>query len=158
MTEQQTQPPKRPLFRPEAVEHHAKARIASGKGLDLRERRTTWLFRGLLVAMVLAVLAAFSVHVDRSVAAPAVVDSSGRVAFGLPGNLTDSLRVGQDVTLLLDGRELRGTLRQWEQPEDAQNGALVAVADVPGAPAGERGRVVLRLGRQSVAEQLLGRS
>lgn len=54
---------KRPLFRPEAVEHHAKAR-SGGRPLDLRERRTLWLFRGLLAFVVLAVGLAFTIQVD----------------------------------------------------------------------------------------------
>jgi hypothetical protein len=56
-------PEKRPLFRPEAVEHHARARVG-GRTLDLKEKRTIWLFRGLLLVMLLAVLAAFVVRVD----------------------------------------------------------------------------------------------
>ena len=68
---------KRPLFRPEAVEHHLRGR-ATARQLDLRERRTTWVFRVLLLALAIGVLLAATIRVDNIVTAPAEVGADGR--------------------------------------------------------------------------------
>jgi hypothetical protein len=163
MTEQQTQqpeqaqeqPPKRPLFRPEAVEAHARARVVTGGQLDLRERRTTWLFRGLLLGIALAVVVAFTVHVDREVTALGGGPVSGEtVRFALPSRMDKTVRVGQPMTLRLGDRELPGRVTALAPAE----GAVLVTAEVPGAPEGAQGTITVDLGRRSVAEQLMGRA
>ncbi|HWL35040.1 MAG TPA: hypothetical protein VNQ77_02495 [Frankiaceae bacterium] len=138
-------PEKRPLFRPEAVEHHARGQVG-GRRLDLREAVTVWLFRGLLGVLALAVVVAFAVRVDSWTTAAATIGSDGRTA-----TLTTDRKVetGTEVRVRIDGREVRGRVT------GARDGAVeVALADL--ARSGGTGPALLRH-RQSIAFLLLGR-
>ncbi|HVF03795.1 MAG TPA: hypothetical protein VNA20_03050 [Frankiaceae bacterium] len=142
-------PPKRPLFRPEAVEHHARAKVGN-RTLDLRERRVAWLFRGLLVALAAAVALAFTIRTETQARGPAVVDRDGRRATVFVAR-TDRLADARTVTLDVGGTEVTGRITGVGGPAE-----VLVTLDVP-APAGARGSAVIPLGRKSVAALLLGR-
>jgi hypothetical protein len=138
-------PEKRPLFRPEAVEHHARGQVGARR-LDLREGRTVWVFRGLLAALALAVVLAFAVRVDSWTAAAATIGADGRTATLA---LEREVPTGTEVRVRVDGREVRGRVTR------AGNGAAeVALAELvrPGGTA-----PALVRDRQSIAGLLLGR-
>ena len=136
---------KRPLFRPEVVEHHARARTA-GRTLDLAERRTTWLFRGLLAAVALAVALSFVVDAETTARGPAVVTGSGEVVVA-----TDTRRVrpGQRVGLAVGGQETHGHVVAVRPGE-------AVVQPHATLPRDARGTARIRVGRDSVAALLLG--
>lgn len=137
---------KRPLFRPEAVEHHARSRVGGNRVLDLREGRTAWLFRGLLCALALAVLVAFVVHADTEATGEAVVSTDGTTAVVR----IDPRRVsvGQRAGLDFGSAELHGDV--------TEAGDRVVVRLHGEAPRGARGTAKIRTGRASVAALLLG--
>lgn len=137
---------KRPLFRPEAVEHHNRSRTG-GRALDLRERRTVWLFRGLLGAIALAVVAAFTVRAEATARGPAVVGANGTTAVVA----TDLRRVreGQRVTLTIDGRPAHGAVESV-----GANGATVRLHDR--YRVGATAEATIHVGTAPVAKMLLG--
>lgn len=138
-------PEKRPLFRPEAVEHHARGQVGARR-LDLREAVTMWLFRGLLVALAVVVVVAFAVRVESWTTAAATVGSDGRTA-----TLTTDADVatGTEVRVRVDGREVRGRVT------GARDGAVeAALTDL--LRSGGTGPALIR-DRQSIAALLLGR-
>ena len=139
---------KRPLFRPEAVEHHAKARTG-GRPLDLRERRTTWLFRGLLAAVALAIGLAFAIPAETAAHGVAVVGPRGSDAT-LSGMDPRRIEPGQEVVLDLGPGtgDIAGSVESV--------GPQVRIALSRPAPPGARGDVTVKMGRTSVAHLLLG--
>ena len=143
-------PPKRPLFRPEAVEHHARARIGE-RTLDLKERHVAWLFRGLLGALALAALLAFTVRVGTEARGAAVVGRDGRRATVFVAR-TDRVRDAGRVTLTVGGTTVTGVVSGVGGPAE-----VTVTLDSP-APAGARGTAVIPLGRETVAALLLGRA
>ena len=138
---------KRPLFRPEAVEYHAKARTG-GRVLDLKERRTMWLFRGLLAVVGVALALAFTVQAETKAHGVATVDARGGSAT-LAIVDTRRIKPGQDVVVDLDGREIAGNVETVEAP-------VVTVALSGQAPPGARGEATVTISRASVAFVLLG--
>jgi len=137
---------KRPLFRPEAVEHHNRARTG-GRTLDLRESRTVWLFRGLLATIALAVVASFAVRSEATARGPAVVGANGTTAVVT----TDVRRVrtGQRVTLTIGGERAHGDVTRV-----GRTGATVTLHGT--YPIGAAGEATIHLGDAPVAELLLG--
>jgi hypothetical protein len=135
---------KRPLFRPEAVEHHLRGR-APGRSLDLRERRTVWLFRTLLSVVVAGVLLAATVRVGTTAAGPVVVGRDGRTA------VTEVRRAepGAPATVTVGGRAVAARVAS------VAGGEVLLALDEP-LPAGARGGVTIDLGRSSVLDLLLG--
>ena len=140
-------PPKRPLFRPEAVEYHAKART-SGRSLELRDTRITWLFRLLLVSVALAIGLAFTIRTGTSATGAVRVHDNGRHVSLF---VADPRRIPEDAvaTLRVGGVERTARVHQ----RSANEVLLVADGDLP---AGATGSAVVPLGRQSVAALLLG--
>jgi hypothetical protein len=137
---------KRPLFRPEAVRHHAMART-DRRVLDLREGRTVWTFRAILLAVVAAVALAFAIPVQQTAHGLAVVGPSGRdalVAARVVGG-----EVGAPVTLHVGGRDIAGRVAHYDA-------GFAVTLDEPATP-GATGTATVRLGRRSVAALLLGR-
>ena len=142
-------PPKRPLFRPEAVEHHARAQVGT-RTLELRDRRVAWLFRGLLVALAAAVVLAFTIRTGTEARGAAVVGRDGRRATVFIAR-TDRVRDAGRATLTFGGTTVTGVVTGTAGPAE-----LVVTLDQP-APAGARGSAVIPLGRKSIAALLLGR-
>jgi hypothetical protein len=88
----------RPLFRPEAVEYHARGRGADDVQLDLTARGLAWWFRALAGLLVAAVLVVFGVHVNETTRGPVVVGPDGRaVTVVVPVGALARLRLGQPV-------------------------------------------------------------
>lgn len=138
-----TEAEKRPLFRPEAVEHHLRGR-ATARRLDLRERRTSWVFRGVLVAIALAVLLAAMIEVDNTVTAPAAVGQDGRtVVVALSRKPSEVL-----VSVERDGRAVGAGV-------DVQGKRVVMVLDEP-APPGSLVTATIDSGESSILDLLLG--
>lgn len=144
---------KRPLFRPEAVEYHAKARTG-GRTLDLKERRTLWLFRGLLGLVLVALTLAFAVRAETAAHGVAVVGADGDEAT-MTGLDPRRIEPGQDVVLDLGGREVAGTVASVES--DVTTGPVVVVTLAAAAPPGARAEATVRLGSLPIAKLLLGR-
>lgn len=141
----------RPLFRPEAVEYHAKART-SHRTLDLKERRTVWLFRGLLVAIVAVVGLAFVIPTRTSVPGTGFVSEDGTEARL---TVVDVRRIeaGQDVTLDVAGTTVTGHVVAVER--DAQPPAVRVSLTRSAAPKTKATATVTV--RTSVAKLLLGK-
>lgn len=140
-------PPKRPLFRPEAVEHHAKARTG-GRTLELRDNRVAWLFRGLLAAVAVAVALAFTIRTGTSATGPVVVHNNGRhVSFFV----ADPRRIPDDAVATVRAGGVERTARVHQR--SAREVLLVADGDLPD---GATGSAVVPLGERSVAGLLLG--
>jgi hypothetical protein len=149
----------RPLFRPEAVEHHARGRTER-RVLDLAERRTAWAFRVVMVAVVAALVAAVTVHADESARGSATVRADGRsVTVLLPVGALRRLRPGLPVRVRVAGHAVEGRVSSVGAPVASGGSAVVpVVADLTGdADAGARGSAVVRLGRRTLAALLLGR-
>lgn len=144
MTEEVTE--RRPLFRPEAVEAHARGRAAGDEGLELREERTTWAFRGLLLALAAALVVAFTYHVDQTVRGPAV--ASGRTAVvEVPSGAVPRLRLGQQVRL----GGANGTITTFEGSSLQGNVAVVRVRATFDEPVSS-GEATILLSSQTLAE------
>jgi hypothetical protein len=137
---------KRPLFRPEAVEYHAQAR-SSGRALDLRERRTQWLFRGLLLTVLAAIALAFTLQAETTAHGTATVAGDGMAATLVVPDVR-RVRPGQRVTLAVGGREVHGEVR-------AVDAGVEVALDEPATP-GAQGKATIRLGRASIGRLLLG--
>ena len=149
----------RPLFRPEAVEHHARGRTEP-KPLDLGARRTGWAFRILVVATLVAIAVAFTVHADVSTRGRAELTPSGQIAVVLlPTGALRRLAVGQSVRVQLRGTTAHGRVREVQRPRDVDGTVVVPVLvyldDLQTPPA--TGTAVVRLGHPTLAALLLGR-
>lgn len=143
---------KRPLFRPEAVEHHARGRVGV-RTLDLRQERTIWLFRGLLGLLAVALLLAFTIQVDHWAGATAVVDADGRTVRLVPDE-NDTIEEGATVTVRIGDRSADAVVAEvvssGEGPDEGR--AELSSALPPGT-----GRARARIGERSLAKTLLGR-
>lgn len=148
MTEQQT----RPLFRPEAVEAHARGRsFDDDEGLDLKEGQTTWTFRLLVLGLLVTIVAALTVKVEETARGTAVV-SGNRVTVHLPVSALG--RVQRDQTVRLP--EAEGVVADVDEPEAPQDGQPylpVVVRVTKGTPAA--GDASVRLSRRTLASLLL---
>jgi hypothetical protein len=151
--------PRRPLFRPEAVAHHARG-ATERRVLDLGERRTSWAFRFLLLLLAALLLTAFTVRADESAKGTATVVGGGRgVRLVLPIGALRRLAPGQPVRVTVGGRQAHGRLSSIGEPVAGGPSAVVpAVAslDAP-LPPGAEGEVVVRIGRHTLAQLFLGR-
>jgi hypothetical protein len=148
----------RPLFRPEAVAHHASGRTER-RTLDLGERRTRWLFRLLVLLVAAALVTAYTVRADVSAKGAATVRADGRTAtVFVPAGALGKLRAAQPVRLHAGGTTVRGEVTGIGEPVSGDDGAYVPVTvalDAP-APAGH-GTATVRLARHTLAHLLLGR-
>ncbi len=91
-------PTDRPLFRPEAVEYHARGRGADDVQLDLTARGLAWWFRGLAALLVIATVVVFAVRVDETTRGEAFVGPDGRaVTVVVPVGAISRVRPGQAV-------------------------------------------------------------
>ncbi|MDQ1711735.1 MAG: hypothetical protein QOE45_1185 [Frankiaceae bacterium] len=151
--------PRRPLFRPEAVEHHARG-ATERRILDLGERRTAWFFRFLLLLLATLLLVAFTVRADESAKGTTTVVGDGRAAaLVLPIGALRRLAPGQQVRVTVDGHRVFGHVASIGEPVAGGPSAVVpAVAslDEP-LPLGGEGQVVVRIGRHTLAQLFLGR-
>jgi hypothetical protein len=152
----------RPLFRPEAVEHHARGRVAP-RPLDFAERRTRWAFRGLMAVTLLCVLASLTVRADLSSRGTGQVLDGGHTALlQLPAGAVGRLAEGQRVRLHLPDGEVAGHVLYVDQPRAVAGVGLVvrvnAVLDrAEPEPVGAQGTAVVRLGHPTLFALLLGR-
>lgn len=147
-TAEQPVPPKRPLFRPEAVEYHARAQTPN-RTLDLHDRRTIWVFRGLLLALALAVLFAFSYQRPTSIQAGAVVDPDGS-SVTVTVRDADNVDLDAGVLVTIDGRQSPAESPERVGPEQVRY--RLSGGHRPGAP----GVAVVRLEPRSIGSLLLG--
>jgi hypothetical protein len=146
----ETQPPRTPLFRPEAVEAHARGRGADDEGLELREGRTQWAFRVLLLVLVLALAAVLTVKVDETARGP--LHAAGATAtVDLPVAALPRLRAGQQVRVGV----VRGTVTTVGQPTARGDVAVVPVGTT--LPSDVAGTATVRLNRRTLAQLLMGR-
>ncbi len=149
MTDQQT----RPLFRPEAVEAHARGRsFDDDEGLDLKEGQTTWAFRLLILGLVVTVLAALTVKVEETARGNVVV-SGGRTVVHLPITAAPRVARGQPVRL----GDARGTVDRIGEPVAPTDGGdpfVPVVVKVTQGTAAE-GEASVRLSRRTLASLLL---
>jgi hypothetical protein len=151
--------PRRPLFRPEAVAHHARGQTEH-RVLDLGERRTSWAFRLLLLIVATAVVLAFTVRADESAKGTATVGGDGRtVSLVLPIGALRRLAPGQPVRVTVDGRAARGRVTSIGRPVAGGASAQVPVTATldTALPPGAHGGAVVRIGRHTLAQLLLGR-
>jgi hypothetical protein len=154
-----TAEPRAPLFRPEAVEHHARG-STERRTLDLGERRVAWGFRALLVAVAAILVAGFTLHADTETKGPVTV-ADGRVGVvRVPIGALRRLSTDDPVTVHVAGTDVRARITQVGRPEASGDSAVVPLAvvlDAPVAP-GATGDATVRLGRHTLAQLLLGRS
>lgn len=148
--ETQTQAPRAPLFRPEAVEAHARGRGGDDEGLELREGRTQWAFRGLLLALLLALGMVLTVEVDET-ARGALRADGATAAVDLPVAALPRLRPGQQVRV----GAVRGTVTTVGQPTAQGDIAVVPVGTT--LPPDVTGTATVRLNRRTLAQLLMGR-
>lgn len=153
MTTEQT----RPLFRPEAVEAHARGRgVADDEGLELKEGRTAWSFRLLLFALALAIVVAFTVKVDQTARGRAEVRGNSAVVL-VPAGVLPRLRPGQLV--VLNGAE--GRVTRVPTGDDAmagEDGKAVVPVTATFAEAPAPGKATVVLSRQTLANLLMRRN
>jgi hypothetical protein len=147
------QTPNRPLFRPEAVEAHARGRGVDDEGLELKEERTTWAFRLLLLALAVAIAAGLTVRIDETARGRATVAGNTAVV-DLPIGAFPRLKPGQQVRL----HSARGEIAFVGAPQAGAGG----VTTVPVTVNFTKGEVVpgeaeVTLSRRTLAELLLGR-
>lgn len=149
----------RPLFRQEAVEHHARGLIAGQRTLDLTNRTTTFAFRVLLAVLAVAIFLAFTVETDESTQGEAVV--SGRQAQVLvPIGALGRLKAGQLVRIEVGGRTVEGSVVAIGAPVAGPPAAVpltASLSDDPDVGSGAKVEAVVRLERHSIAAMLLPR-
>ena len=144
---------KRPLFRPEAVEYHAKART-SGRTLDLKERRTVWVFRGTLLALLAIVLLAFTITAETTAHGVAAV--TGSEAHVVVGD-TRRVKPGQEVTVEVGGTTLEGTVVRVGTDQTTRLPVVVVALTSPAPGGSAEGTARIRLGRTPIAKLLMGK-
>lgn len=151
MTETQT--PNRPLFRPEAIEAHARGRGVEDEGLELKEERTTWAFRLLLLALAVAIAAGLTIRIDETARGRATVAGNTAVV-DLPIGAFPRLKPGLKVKL----HSARGEVSYVGAPSAAAGGVTTVPVTVTFAE-GEvvPGEAEVTLSRRTLAELLLGR-
>lgn len=147
----------RPLFRPEAVEHHARGLVTNRRQLDLSSRTTTSAFRLLLLLIAVALVAAFTIRTDESARGGAV--STGRETTVLvPIGALPRLRPGQVVRVKVGDRTVEGRITSLGSPTAGPPPAVPARASFDTEiPAGSYPEAVVRLERHTIAEMLLPR-
>lgn len=151
MTEPQVAEP-RPLFRPEAVEAHARGRGADDEGLELKEGQTAWAFRLLIIALVLAVLSGLTIKVNETARGQAKV-VGGAMVVDLPVSALPRLHRGQPVRV----NGVDGTIGSDPQPVAEGSTTFVRVTATFEGALPEPGKATVRLSRKSVANLLLRR-
>lgn len=147
---------RRPLFRPEAVAHHARG-ATERRVLDLGERRTSWAFRFLLLLVVAALVAVFTVRADESAKGTAIVNGDGRHAtLTLPVGALGRLAVGQVVHVHAGGHDVSGQLNAAGVPANDGTATTTAVLDAS-LPPGVQGGAEVRIARSPLWRLLTGR-
>jgi hypothetical protein len=149
----ETQPPaQRPLFRPEAVEAHARGRGVEDEGLELKEGRTAWAFRLLLLTLLGAIVLGLTVKVDETARGYARV--AGREAtIDLPVGALARVRAGQPVRL----HSARGHVTFVGRPSAAGGVPIVPVLVTFESGEVVEGEATVTLARRTLAELLLRR-
>jgi hypothetical protein len=143
----------RPLFRPEAIEAHARGRGTDDEGLELREGQTAWTFRLLILSLVLAIGAGLTVKVDETARGPAHVAGQTAVV-DLPVSSFLRLRQGQQVRL----HDAKGTIVNISQQPFTKDGVTLVPVTVS-FPEGDvhDGTATVRLSRKTLKDLLLRR-
>lgn len=147
----------RPLFRPEAVEHHARGLVVGQRKLDLTDKTTTRAFRLLLLLFAAALAAAFTIQADESARGAAQV--GGRQAtIMLPIGALPRLEAGQLVRVRVGDGWVQGRVLSINRPVAGPPAAVpvLAVLDAE-VPQGEEVDAVVRLDRHSIVAMLLPR-
>lgn len=145
---------RRPLFRPTAVEHRARART-TGRVLAWRDVRAARAFTALLALLALSVAGAALVPVEESATGTVYVGQGrGDAVVLLPIGAAARLKVGQAARVTID-REIATRVTAVEAPR-TENGVTYAVARVT-IPAGgaAKGKAVVVLARHPLAVALL---
>lgn len=141
----------RPLFRPEAVEHHARGLVTNRRQLDLSNKTTTRAFYGLLLLIALALFAALSIEANESARGAAESDDQGNVVVLVPIGAAQRLRLGQPVTIDHDGRELSGTVVSAGEPLAGPPAVVPVTTSIRAQLGDARPEAVIRLDRRRVA-------
>jgi len=143
----------RPLFRPEAIEAHARGRGTDDEGLELREGQTAWTFRLLVLSLVLAIAGGLTVKVDETARGPAHVAGDTAVV-DLPVSAFPRLRPGQQVRL----HDAKGTIVKISQQPFTKDGVTLVPVTVSFPEGGvSDGNATVRLSRKTLANLLLRR-
>lgn len=152
-TQEARPPDTRPLFRPEAIEAHARGRGVEDEGLELKEERTAWAFRLLLVLLVLAIAVGLTVKIEETAKGRASVTQGTAATVDLPVGAAPRLREGQLVRL----GKAKGTVTKVLAPTSRENGVPVVPVLVAFDRSPDDGEATVRLSRRTLAELLLGR-
>jgi hypothetical protein len=148
----------RPLFRLEAIEAHARGRGVEDEGLELKEGRTKWAFRLLCLAILVTVLAGFTVSVDQTARGYARVPagrSPRSAVVDLPIGALPRLAEGKTVRL----HDARGKIVHIGQPSSTKEGEAIVPVLVDFTE-GEvvEGEATVLLARQTLVDLLLRRN
>lgn len=144
----------RPLFRPEAVEHHARGLVTNRRQLDLSNRTTTRSFQLLVLFIVAALVALFTVEADESTRGPARLEN-GSVVVLVPIGAAPRLRPGQPVTLDVGGRVLTGQITRIGAAVAGPPPVVPVTTTIRTELSGPPPEAVVRLERRKIADILL---
>lgn len=144
----------RPLFRPEAVEHHARGLVTNRRQLDLSNRTTTRAFQVLVLGIVAALVAAFTIRADESARGTAT-DRNGAVVVLVPIGALPKLRPGQLVKVTVGDRVLEGHVTQVGSPVAGPPAAVPVTTSIRSELPDDPPEAVVRLNRRAIAEILL---
>jgi hypothetical protein len=120
------------IFRPEALEHRARAE-AAGNVVRIGPRWTTGAFWALIVLAVGAIVAASQIHVDRYARGATATDDAGRVVILVPAALAPEVASGRPVDLGGARAEVVSSGHSVLYPSEIEDryGIDVAVPSIP---------------------------
>ncbi len=147
-----------PLFRPEAVAHHAAGRRERRTEPQLREHGTVRGFRLLLALLVLALAASYLVRAAETARGEAAANGGRIAGVTLPAAAAPRLRAGQAVTLHVGNDRATGRVGLVGEPFASDGRAVVPVTvllDRP-LPSG-LGQATVTLSRPRVLELMTSR-
>jgi hypothetical protein len=108
------------VFRQEALDHHASSPGPAGL-LRLHLPWVRWLYRGLVVAVLMGGAVAYGIRVDERASGPAVVATGGETfAALLPVATTEMVEPGTALRIRLQGGEVAGRAQTVETVDGAQ--------------------------------------
>ena len=144
----------RPLFRPEAVEAHARGRGVEDTTLDLKEHRTTWAYRLLILGLVLAILGGLTVRVEETARGKATVAGLNVVVL-LPIGTLPRVEEGQRVRL--DDLTGRVTVVGSPTSDDGGRPVVPVLATFPEGTRPVDGEATVRLSHRTLFQILVKR-
>jgi hypothetical protein len=124
--------PPETLFRREAVEAWASARDPGSGEVRLGARWVTWLYRLLLLLVVLSVIALFVVHAEERVTGSAVVEpGTGAVTALLPAGAAPDLTTSRGLTVELTGGSGSRVAVEVDHAQEADDATIRRAGLVP---------------------------